>query len=184
MTFVDWVIVVVLVLSVLEGLSLGFFRSISSLGGLLLGLVLAAWNYARVAALIMPVARIEALADTIAFLFIAIAVMGLVGWLGNVLSEAAHGIGLGFADRLAGGAFGFFKGAMFVTLIILTTLAFFPRAHWLETGRLPHKFFGICHLSTHMSPAELANRVRQGLKKLEDETPHWLHQDHSPDGKV
>jgi hypothetical protein len=26
-----------------------------------------------------------------------------------------------------------------------------------------------------MSPAELAERVRQGLKLVEDESPQWLH---------
>ena len=45
MTLVDWAIVILIALSVLEGLSEGFFRSFCSLGGLLLGLVLAAWNY-------------------------------------------------------------------------------------------------------------------------------------------
>ena len=32
-------------------------------------------------------------------------------------------------------------------------------------------FFGACHLSTHMSPAELAERVREGLRMLEEESP-------------
>ncbi len=54
MTWVDWAIVIFLVVSVLGGLQQGFFRSVCSLGGLLLGLVLAAWNYPRVAALLRP----------------------------------------------------------------------------------------------------------------------------------
>jgi hypothetical protein len=36
-------------------------------------------------------------------------------------------------------------------------------------------FFGACHLSTHMSPADLAERVRDSLKILEQESPWWLH---------
>ena len=44
-----------LVFSVLGGLAQGFFRSVCSLCGLLLGLLLAAWNYARIAALLLPV---------------------------------------------------------------------------------------------------------------------------------
>jgi membrane protein required for colicin V production len=40
---------------------------------------------------------------------------------------------------------------------------------------LPRLFFGACHLSTHMSPAELAERVRAGLKILEQDSPMWLH---------
>jgi len=54
-------------------------------------------------------------------------------------------------------------------------VAFFPKAHWLSDAKLPKYFFGACHLSTHMDPADLAKRVRQGLKELEEETPVWLH---------
>jgi membrane protein required for colicin V production len=179
-TLVDWAIVIVMASAVLGGLSQGFFRSVCSLGGLFLGLVLAAWNYATVAALVKPLVRIEPVADTIGFLLIAILVMGIAGIVGNTLSKTIHGIGLGCLDRLAGAAFGFFQGALLVTLCILVTLAFFPKAHWLAEGKLPKLFFGACHLSTHMSPTDLAERVRQGLKTLEEESPRWLHPGDGP----
>jgi membrane protein required for colicin V production len=174
MALIDWAIVVVLVLSVLGGLTQGFFRSVFSLAGLVLGLSLAAWNYRLIAALVMPVVRIEAVANTIGFLLIALIVMGLASVAGKILSKVFHHMGLGCLDRLAGAAFGFFQGALLVTLVILAALAFFPKAHWLREAQLPRYFFGACHLSTQMSPADLAERVRQGLRALEEETPQWL----------
>jgi len=179
-TLVDWAIVIVMASAVIGGLSQGFFRSVCSLGGLFLGLVLAAWNYATIAALVKPLVRIDPVADTIGFLLIAVVVMGIAGIVGNTLSKTLHGIGLGCLDRLAGAAFGFFQGALLVTLCILVTLAFFPKAHWLAEGKLPKLFFGACHLSTHMSPTELAERVRKGLKTLEEESPRWLHPGDGP----
>jgi membrane protein required for colicin V production len=107
MTWIDWAIVLLLALSVLGGLSQGFFRSVCSLGGLFLGLVLAAWNYARVAVLLMHLVRFEAVADAIGFLLIALVVMGVVGFIGGVLARTLHRMGLGCLDRLAGAAFGF-----------------------------------------------------------------------------
>ena len=178
MTWVDWAILIVMALSVLGGLQQGFFRSVCSLGGLLLGLVLAAWNYARVAALLKPLVRVESVADTIGFLLIALVVMGLAGLVGSVLAKALLQIGLGCLDRIAGAAFGLFQGALLVTLFIWVAVAFFPTAHWLTAGKLPKRFFGACHLSTHMSPAELARRVREGLRTLEEESPPWMHPDH------
>jgi membrane protein required for colicin V production len=172
---VDVVIVIVLVLAVAGGLSQGFFRSICALGGLFLGLVLAAWNYPKAAALFIPLVKIEAVADAIGFLLIALVVMGVASILGNVLSKTLHYMGLGCLDRLAGGAFGFLQGALLVTLCILVTVAFFPQAHWLTEARLPKMFFGACHLTTHMSPAELAERIREGLRMLEKESPRWMH---------
>ena len=178
MTWIDWVILIVIGLSVLGGLQQGFFRSVCSLGGLLLGLVLAAWNYARIAALLKPLVRVESVADTISFLLIALVVMGLAGLVGSVLAKALHKIGLGCLDRIAGAAFGLFQGALLVVLFIWVAVAFFPTAHWLTEGKLPKRFFGACHLSTHMSPAELARRVREGLRTLEEESPPWMHPDH------
>ena len=175
MTWIDWAIVIVMALSVLGGLKQGFFRSVFSLGGLLLGLALAAWNYGRVAALLMPLVRTEPVANTIGFVLIALFAMALASVLGTVLAKIMHQIGLGCLDRLAGAAFGLFQGALLVTLGILVVVAFYPKAHWLAEGKLPRRFFGACHLSTHMSPEELAKRVRQGLKTLEEESPPWMH---------
>jgi hypothetical protein len=64
---------------------------------------------------------------------------------------------------------------LLVALCILVTVAFYPQAHWLLEAKLPRQFFGVCHLYTHMSPEQLAQRVQAGLKTLEEETPAWLH---------
>jgi membrane protein required for colicin V production len=175
MTWVDWIIVIVLVSSVLGGFSQGILRSVCSLCGLFFGLVLAAWNYARIADILMPVVRIEAVADAIGFLLIAFLVMVIASIIGSVTSKAVHGIGLGCLDRLAGGVFGLLQGALLITLGILVVVAFFPKAHWLADGRLPKFFFGVCHLSARISPAELAARVHEGLLTLEHHAPEWLH---------
>jgi membrane protein required for colicin V production len=175
MKWVDAAIVLVMILTALGGASEGFLRSASSLVGLVLGLAVAAWNYGRAAAVLLPLVRFQPAANALGFVLIAICVMGLVGFAGNFLASAVHGIGLGCLDKLAGAAFGLLQGAMLVTLMILVTIAFFPRAHWLVEARLPRLFFGACHLSTHLSPAELAQRVQHGLKLLEEESPQWLH---------
>ena len=175
MTLVDWAIVVVMVLAMLGGLSQGFFRSVFALGGLLPGLLLAAWNYGLIAKMLLPMVHIEAVANAIGFLLIALLVMGLAAVAGKMLSKVFHHMGLGCLDRLAGAAFGFFQGALLVTLVILVALAFFPKAHWLSEGTLPKYFFGACHLSTHMDPAELSKRIRQEIKELEEASPVWLH---------
>jgi membrane protein required for colicin V production len=175
MTWIDWSIVIVVVLSILGGLSQGFFRAVCSLGGLVLGLVLAAWNYAIVAAPLKPLVHSEEMADVIGFLLIALLVMAVAGILGSLLAKTIHKLGLGCLDRLAGGVFGFFQGVLLVTLAILVTVAFYPQAHWLVEAKLPRHFFAACHLSAHMSPNQLAQRVRSGLKTLEGETPEWLH---------
>jgi membrane protein required for colicin V production len=177
MEWIDWAILFVMALSVLGGLAQGFFRSFCSLAGLLMGLALAAWNYARIAALLLPVVRIKPVANALAFLLIAIVVMGVAALVGKALAKAFHYMGLGCLDKLAGAVFGLFQGALLVTLIVLVAVAFFPEEQWLAEAKLPKHFFGALHLSTHMTPAELAARTQQGLKLLEHESPKWMHPD-------
>jgi membrane protein required for colicin V production len=172
---IDVAIVIVLVASVLAGLAQGFFRSIFSLVGLFLGLTLAAWNYRVLAVTILPMVKLHPLADAIAFLLIAVVVMLLAAAIGKILAKLLHYMGLGCFDRVAGAIFGFFQGALLVTIVILVTVAFFPKARWLAEAQLPKYFFGACHLSAQVTPGDLALRVRQGLKELEEESPQWMH---------
>ncbi len=175
MTLMDWIIVAVLVGAVLGGLAQGFLRSVFGFGGLLLGLVLGAWNYGRIAVAIKPLLHSQEIADAIGFLLIALLVMLMAGILGSILSKAFHKVGLGCLDSLAGAVFGFFQGALLITVFILVTVAFFPETEWLTQSRLPRYFFGACHLSTHVTPTILADRIRAELNHLEKESPSWMH---------
>jgi membrane protein required for colicin V production len=175
MTWVDWAIVLVLAVSVVGGFSQGFLRSIFSLGGLILGLGIAAWNYDRAAALLLPMVHVEAVANAIGFILIALLVMLVANLIGSLLSKAVQRLGLGCLDRLAGGVFGFLQGALLITISILVIVAFFPQAHWLADARLPKFFFGFLHLGARVSPAELAERVRNGLQIMEQHAPDWMH---------
>ncbi len=180
MRWVDWVILIVLAGATVGGLAQGFFRAVCSLGGLALGLLLAAWNYGRVAAFLLPWLRIKPVADAIGFLAIALVVMAAANLAGAVAAKTLRHMGLGCLDRLAGGVFGFLQGALLVTLGILAIVAFFPKTQWLAEARLPRLFFGVCHLSTHLSPAQLAEKVRDGLRTLEQQSPVWMHPHNGP----
>lgn len=177
MTWIDWIIIVVLAVSLLGGFIQGFLRSVFSLCGLLLGLLLAAWNYERLARPIRPAVHSEMIADAVAFLIIAVLVMAVAAITGKILSKIMHKIGLGCLDRILGAFFGLFQGALLVTVFILVALAFFPKAQWLAQSRLPRYFFGACHLSTRVTPDKLAERVRSTLKSLEKASPRWMHPD-------
>jgi membrane protein required for colicin V production len=175
MTLADWIIVVVLAAAVLGGMSRGFFRSAFSLGGLVIGLMLAAWNYGRLARIVLRFVHNPEVANAIAFLVIALLVMAVAAVAGEMLAKIFQKVGLGCLDRLAGAVFGFFEGALLVTVCILVTLAFFPKAQWLTGAKLPPYFYGACHVSTHITPSGLAERVRQELRRIETESPPWMH---------
>ncbi len=177
MTLVDWIIVVVLAAAVLGGIARGFFRSAFSLAGLILGLALAAWNYWRLATLMKPLIHSVEVANAIAFLVIALAVMVVASILGSLLAKMFEKVGLGCLDRLAGGVFGFVEGMVFVMVCILVTVAFFPQTVWLTDARLPRYFFGALHVSIRVTPSRLSDRVRQELDTLESESQKLIHEE-------
>jgi membrane protein required for colicin V production len=136
--------------------------------------VLAAWNYSYLTPMFQPIVKIEAVANAIGFLLIALAVMAIANLVGNILAKMMHRMGLGCIDAMAGAAFGFVQGALLVLVCLLVVLAFFPGQHWMAEARLPKLFLGACHVSTHLSPGELGDRVRNGLLLLEHESPEWM----------
>jgi membrane protein required for colicin V production len=177
LTLVDWIIVVVLAAAVLAGIARGFFRSAFSLAGLIVGLSLAAWNYWRVAAVLKPLIHSVEVANAIAFLVIALAVMVIAAILGSILAKVFEKVGLGCLDRLGGAVFGFVEGIVLVLIGLLVTVAFFPETVWLTEARLPRYFFGALHVSVHVTPSRLGDRVRKELQTLESESEKLIDEE-------
>lgn len=175
MTWIDGVIVLLLALFVLWGLARGFCRSLFSLIGLVLGLVLAFWNYPQIAALMQSVVRIRSLAAIIGFVLVAALVTTLFSLIGTLFAKAFEWMGLGWLDHIAGAGFGFLQGALFVVIGILVLVAFFPSMHDLTNAWLAKPFLNACRISTHLGPSGLEDHVKRGLQKFQNETPHWLH---------
>jgi membrane protein required for colicin V production len=175
MALVDWIIVAIIAGAVIAGFARGFFRSVFSLGGLLVGLIVASWNYARVAHFLERFIHSPDVANGIGFLIIAILIMVLSAIIGSLLAKLFEKVGLGCLDRIAGAVFGLFEGALFVTVCIFVTVAFFPRSQWLTESRLLPYFSGPLHVSTTISPKKLANQFRHQLEILEQESSAWAH---------
>ena len=175
MSLVDVAIVVLLLLSMAIGFQSGFIRSVTSLLGLVAGIAYASWNYKMFAERLMPYVSGERLADAIAFGLVALLVMIIFGLVGMVIKKIVHGVGLGFFDRLFGLVFGFLQGALLVTLCLVTMIAFFPAAKWLDETQLSKYFLGPVHLTVQITPHDLKQRIMGGLHTLQRDSPAWLH---------
>jgi membrane protein required for colicin V production len=177
MAFVDLVIVIIVAASVLGGLAQGFFRSVCTLLGLFVGWSVASRNYERLASAFMPTVHDRAIIDLVTFVLILLLIMALFGVIGALLAKAFRSIGLGCLDGIAGAIFGFFQGVFLVTVGILIVAAFYPDEQWLAEARLPRYFLGACHVSTNVTPSDLAARMKQGLRSLEDESRGLIRHD-------
>ncbi len=161
---VDWVIVAILAVSIITAFIQGFFVEVFSLAGLIAGVLVASEYYAGVAAFLERFISSPTISAAVAFVLIAVAVMIVASILGRVLRSLFRGVGLGWMDRLAGGAFGAIKGYLLVMLAVTAMLAFFPRQPWLERSQLAPYFVGGVRGGADFLPTDLGERVRRGFR--------------------
>lgn len=163
MALIDWLIIIVLLVSVLTAAKNGLLLEVFSLAGLILGFVLASWNYQRLLPWLTHLIHLLPAAEAVSFLLIALGVMLLAGILGRVIRWSVHSIGLGWVDRFLGALFGIVKGFVLVTVAVLVIAAFFPQASWFRHSRLAPCFLTAAHHVSVEAPAGLEQRIRRGV---------------------
>jgi membrane protein required for colicin V production len=141
---------------------------VCALAGLIAGIILAGHYYQQFTPWIQHFVHGDAAAAAISFLFIAFGVMLAAAVLGRMLRWILRSIGLGWADRLAGGAFGLIKGYILVALGVAAMAAFFPRQPWFDQSQLVPYFFPGAHGSATVLPRDLGVRIQSGLNSLRD----------------
>jgi membrane protein required for colicin V production len=174
MMIVDVVIVVVVLISVLTAAKSGLMVEVFSLAGLILGLVLASWDYQKLVPWVGSWVRSAAVADAIAFVLIAVGVMIVAAVTGQVVRWSVQSMGLGWADRIAGAVFGLVKGCALVTVGVIVVAAFWPHATWFRQSRLVPGFLDLAHRVAVVAPADLEHQIRNGVEVLRKDQPGWM----------
>jgi membrane protein required for colicin V production len=166
MTWIDLLIVAVLVISVVSAFFKGFLVQLFSLAGVVLGLFIAAADYPRFAPWVARWVKNSEAANLIAFLLIALGIMVLCGLLGHVLRLTVRSAGLGFVDRLLGAVFGFVQGCVIVTLLVMAVAAFLPNVGWLKDSKLASVFLEAARSGSHVTPFEFGEKIREGVRLM------------------
>jgi membrane protein required for colicin V production len=166
MTGIDWAIVVAVVLSMALAAKEGFFYEIFSLAGVVVGYLLAAWEYGHVAGWFSPYTRAQWVAEIGAFLLIFIAVVGVAGVVGRIMRWGLKEVGLRWFDRMLGAAFGLLRGVLVVAVIVLALASFTPGVRLLAGSSLSPYFLVLARAASWVAPAGVRARFRQGMEGL------------------
>ncbi len=159
LTWVDLVLLGVLMISTLWGWARGMIREIFGLlawaaafWGARQG---APWLFAHLGAI-----HQQTLRWLLAFLGLMFVILIVVRMLGNLLRKLASGIGLGILDGLLGAAFGGLRGALIdVILLLLAGLTPLPQQpEWLHARFVPLALNGARQLLLWLPP-DLARYV-------------------------
>ncbi|MGB9072330.1 MAG: CvpA family protein [Terriglobales bacterium] len=168
----DWIILAFLVLSVAGAAMEGFFREAFGLAGLVLGYLLAAWQYPRLAEWFAPHLKSPWLGEIAAFLIIFFAVLLAAGVAGRMARWMIKEAGLSVFDRILGGVLGLLRGSLVVAIVLVAMAAFAPAAKWLAGSQLAPYFLVAGRAAIWVAPSELRHRFYQGLD--------YLRQTHAP----
>ena len=163
MTGLDWAIIFILLISVVAAAAEGFFFELFSLGGTVFGFLLASWQYASLAPWFEPYVKSSRVASVAAFVVVVLTVMVLAGLAGKIARWTMKEVGLSWVDRLLGAAFGFVRGLVAVTALVLAVTAFVPEAPWLQGSELARFFLFTARMASWVAPAEMQRQFQDGV---------------------
>lgn len=169
MSGADWIIFFVVLVSVVQAASAGFFQEAFGIGGLVFGYLLAAWQYPRLAVRFAPYVNSAWLGEIISYLVIFLAVMILAGIAGRIARWVMKEAGLSFFDRLLGGVLGFVRGCLIVSIVLVSMAAFTPTSRMLAGSEWAPYFLVVGRAVIWVAPGELRSRFYQGLDYLRRE---------------
>ena len=168
----DWLILLFIVLSVVGAIAQGFFYELFSFAGVIVGYLIAAWEYPRVAAFYVHYVNSEWAADIAGFLTVFFVVLLLGSVAGKIARWAVHEVGLRWIDRLLGGLFGFLKGVVVCTVVVMALATFSPTSTWIRDSRIAPFMLVTGRALIWAAPADLRQRFRDGWNLLRTVPDH------------
>jgi membrane protein required for colicin V production len=154
------------VVSAAVATSEGFVHQAFGIAGLIVGYLLAAWQYHRVADWFAPHLKSPWLGDIAAFVVIFVVVVIVAGIAGRIVRWAMKEAGLSLFDRLLGGLLGVVKGSLFVSVILMGMTAFTPSSQLLEGSQLAPYFLVVGRAAIWVAPSQLRAKFYEGLELM------------------
>jgi membrane protein required for colicin V production len=124
MNWLDIVIIIALAIPTLAGFMQGLIKTVLSLAGVIIGIVLAGNFYEPVSRLLGFISN-EDIANVVAFILILVVIMIIAMILARVLKFLAKVTLLGWVDHIGGAAFGFLMGAILFSALLAALVQFF-----------------------------------------------------------
>ena len=178
MTLADWIICALVLLNVITASMQGFFSEALSMAGLIVGYIVAAWQYRRLAEWFEKFFKNEWLAEILGFLIIFFAILLLFGVAARIARWVMKQSGLSGFDRFLGAILGLLKGGLMVAVILMGMTAFEPTSKLLQNSQLAPYFLVMGRAAIWIAPSELRARFYQGLDLIH-QAPQKLSGSHA-----
>lgn len=131
-TLLDGLVLAVMLIAIARGAFIGMIRESFSIAAVGMTCIALRYGNEPAANALVDVTKGEIGAGAAPFItgaIILVVTIGLVGFIGRNLKRGAEAVGLGWADRVGGGALGFAEGALVATLVVSGATLVFGRDH-------------------------------------------------------
>jgi membrane protein required for colicin V production len=166
MTILDWIICAVVLASVITAAMQGFFSEALTMAGLIVGYIVAAWQYRGLAEWFERFLKNPWLAEILGFLLIFFAIVLLFGVAARIARWVMKETGLSGFDRFLGALLGLLRGGLMVAIILMGMTAFQPASQLLQNSQLAPYFLVVGRAAIWLAPTELRARFYQGLSMI------------------
>lgn len=165
MNLLDYILVLIVAVSILTAAVKGFFYEIWMMAAAIAAILLAAWNYEAAAKWFHWIGVREA-AHFCGFILILVLVLVAAAVIGRLIRTAMHAVGLKLPDRLLGAGLGLVRGVLLCMAVLAVMIAYPFQPGLVRQSRLAPDLLWGSRALVHVVPAELATRFRQGVTSL------------------
>jgi membrane protein required for colicin V production len=166
MTALDWLICALILLSVITAAIQGFFSEALTTAGLIVGYIVAAWQYRHLAEWFETFLKNPWLAEILGFLIIFFVILLLFGIAARIARWVMKEAGLSGFDRFLGALLGLLRGGLMVAVILMGMTAFEPASKLLHESELAPYFLVVGRAGIWLAPSDLRARFYQGLELI------------------
>jgi membrane protein required for colicin V production len=167
MNWLDFFLLVILVLTVILGIFKGLVRQVIGLVAVVAGLVLASLYYEGAAGIFAAFIENTLLCNFLGFLLIFVVVLIAGAILGHLITKAMKGP-LALVNRLFGGVFGAVKGVLICGILVFALFSFQVAKPALETSVLARACLRVTRVAVNLIPQDLRAKFNSSYKQIRE----------------
>lgn len=169
MNLLDWIFIIIIAISSIYGLFRGLIKEIISVSMVIIGLIGASRFHERLSPVIKGFGLSDQVSNILSFFILFIAIFIAVLLVGRMIHRFVQAIFLGWLNHLGGMGFGFLRGVIISSIIIIVlTITLSEKPPILSQSKLTPRIMNISKVLVSLVPENLKNRFMKQEKKLRE----------------
>lgn len=183
MNWLDWVLLLLVAVSIIASFRKGFSRELIGLIAVVVALACGVWFYGAAGAFLEPFVSSKEIAHFCGFILIFIGVLIAGAIVAHLFSRLVKAAGLNWFDRILGAGFGAVRGLLLAVALILAIVAFTPgdaAPRAIVQSRFAPYIIDAAHLVASIAPHELKEGFRKRYDRVKSIWEDALKKSRSP----